>query len=126
MGPEPRSRLPVLLDGCVGRTVAQRLRDAGHDVLRVSDLGSDPGDAEVPRLAADQGRVLIAEDKDFGQIIIAQGRCHRGIIRLVQLPFSAHAETCLPLLDTPASQLAAGAIVTAEPGRVRIRRPEAH
>ena len=71
-----------LVDRCAGRRLADWLREQGHDVLEVSALGRDPGDAALFRLAADQERVLVTIDTGFGTLIHLRAQAHAGLIRL--------------------------------------------
>jgi predicted nuclease of predicted toxin-antitoxin system len=66
--------LRFLVDRCAGRRLADWLRNQGHDVLEVSALGRDPGDAALLRLAAEKRRVLVTIDTDFGALIPAESR----------------------------------------------------
>jgi predicted nuclease of predicted toxin-antitoxin system len=50
-----------------------------------------------------------------------RGRPHAGIIRLVGIRVAEQARVCLAVLGRYGSELEAGAIVTVEPGRVRVR-----
>ena len=43
-------------------------------------------------VALEQGRVAVTLDKDFGDLAVARGRSHAGIIRLVGLPARRQAE----------------------------------
>ena len=46
-----------------------------------------------------------------------------GLIRLDKVPASLQAAACVRALDQHAEDLAAGAIITVERGRIRVRRP---
>jgi predicted nuclease of predicted toxin-antitoxin system len=74
--------LRFLVDRCAGRRLAKWLRGQGHDVLEVRALGRDPGDAALLRLAADEQRILITIDTDFGAMIHVRAQAHAGLIRL--------------------------------------------
>lgn len=66
-------------------------------------------------------RVLVTLDKDFGELVIVRGQPHVGIVRLVNLSAAEHGPTTVQVLQRYEAELRAGAIVTVEPGRVRIR-----
>lgn len=58
-----------LLDECVSKASAVRLRMLGHDVLRVgTDLRIDD-DADVLGHATAEERILITHDQDFGELV---------------------------------------------------------
>jgi predicted nuclease of predicted toxin-antitoxin system len=58
--------LKLKLDENLGRSVAARLRDAGHDVDSVLDEGlGGASDAAVLAAATAEGRVLVTTDLDF-------------------------------------------------------------
>src|SRR5438094_582682 len=92
---------------------------AGHDVVWSGDWPADPGDEEILDRAYRESRVLITLDKDFGELAVARGRPHRGILRLVGIPVRQQAAVCLRVLELHGAELQAGAIITAEPGRLR-------
>jgi predicted nuclease of predicted toxin-antitoxin system len=60
-------------------------------------------------------------DKDFGELAIVRGLPHSGIVRLVGFGATQQGAVCLRLLADYGGELRGGAIVTAQPGRVRIR-----
>ena len=68
-----------------------------------------------------QERVLVTLDKDFGELAIVRGQEHSGIVRLVNSAASRQAGLCLYALNLHGEELQAGAIITVEPGRLRIR-----
>lgn len=56
-----------------------------------------------------------------GDLAIVRGLPHSGIVRLVNLSVKLQAEVCAGVLELHGEELQAGAIVTAEAGRLRIR-----
>lgn len=100
------------------------LEAAGHDVVAAADWEKDPGDEEILAQAFRERRVLITLDKDFGELAIVRGSPHSGILRLVNFSALRQASVCLQILVQHGEDLAAGALITAEPGRLRIRPPD--
>jgi len=74
--------MKFLVDECTGPAVAGWLRQQGHDVFCVYDQARGIADDEVMRIAVDQRRVLITNDKDFGGKIYRDHRQHSGLILL--------------------------------------------
>src|SRR3984893_10100090 len=62
--------------------LAAQLRHAGHDVVYMSDVAPRATDAEVMRRAYRENRVLLTEDKDFGDLVFRQARPVPGIVLL--------------------------------------------
>ena len=114
----------LLLDTCVWGKTRKALEIAGHDVLWAGDWTEDPGDEEILSRARREGRILVTLDKDFGELAIVHERPHSGILRLVNVAARRQAPVCLAVLSLYGEELRAGAIVTAEPGRLRIRPPQ--
>ncbi len=117
--------MKLLLDSCVWGGAVERLRAAGHDVVWSGDWPADPGDEEILARAFAEGRVLVTLDKDFGELAILRGLPHAGILRLVGLSVLQQAEVTLRVVQAHAPDLAAGAVITAEAGRLRVRLGEA-
>jgi predicted nuclease of predicted toxin-antitoxin system len=72
-----------LVDESTGPAVARWLRDtAGHDVASVYDemRGADD-EAVISRAHAEQ-RILVTNDKDFGEKVYRDGRAHAGVVLL--------------------------------------------
>ncbi len=116
--------MKLLLDTCVWGGVQTELVSAGYDVVWTGDWSEDPGDEEILATAYSEGRILVTLDKDFGELAIVRGTAHCGILRLVNLSTRQQAAVCLRVLELYGNELASGAIVTAELGRVRIRPPD--
>ncbi len=49
------------------------LRENGHDVVPVCEFAKRLEDSDVIDLSAREDRILITEDKDFGQLVYAHG-----------------------------------------------------
>jgi predicted nuclease of predicted toxin-antitoxin system len=114
----------VLVVTCVWGGVAAQLAQAGHDVVSTRQWESDPGDEEVLRRVSLAHRVVITLDKDFGELAIVRGLPHSGILRLVGLKASEQGLVCLAVLESHRVELEAGAIITAEATRTRVRPAE--
>lgn len=110
-----------LLDTCVWSGGCKELRSAGHDVIWAGEWPEDPGDDEILERAYHEDRILVTLDKDFGEMAIVRGMPHAGIIRLVNLGARQQAAVCLRVINLHGDDLKAGAIITAEPNRLRIR-----
>jgi predicted nuclease of predicted toxin-antitoxin system len=113
--------MKVLLDSCVAQQAAHQIQENGYDVIWTGNWPNDPGDEQILRRAAADGRVLITIDKDFGELAIVQGIVHTGLIRLVGFRAADQGAAIIRLLSAYETELAAGAILTAEPWRVRVR-----
>lgn len=115
--------MKVLLDSCVWGGAREPIAAAGHEVDWVRGWPADPGDDEILARAHAEGRVLVTLDKDFGELAITQGARHAGIIRLVGFAARQQGLASVEVLRRHGEDLAAGALITAEPGRMRIRLP---
>jgi predicted nuclease of predicted toxin-antitoxin system len=111
----------LLLDACVWGGAVDPLRAAGHDVIWAGAWDIDPGDDDILARAHQEGRVLVTLDKDFGELAVVRGQPHTGIVRLVMWSALQQPSICLTVLTRYGTELEAGAIVTVEPGRIRVR-----
>jgi predicted nuclease of predicted toxin-antitoxin system len=116
--------MKILLDSCVWGKARAELEAAGHDVACAADWPADPGGEEILARAYQQSRILVTLDKDFGELAVLRGLPHHGVIRLVGVSAHQQATVCLQVLNRHGDELQKGALVTAEPGRLRIRLPE--
>jgi predicted nuclease of predicted toxin-antitoxin system len=69
-----------LVDECTGPGLAEWLRGQGHETFSVFDEARGMEDDEVIRKAYDESRILITNDKDFGEKVYRERRPHRGVI----------------------------------------------
>jgi predicted nuclease of predicted toxin-antitoxin system len=71
-----------LADECVDAALVVRLRAAGHDVRHLAESERGLTDAAVLELALRERRVLVTEDKDFGELAFRGALAATGIILL--------------------------------------------
>ena len=110
-----------LADESCDFAVVRALRAAGHEVVAVAEIARGAKDPEVIRLAREGERVLLTEDKDFGQLVYAGGQGSRGVV-LFRFPASARKQVPAAALDLIArfADRLPTSFVVLEPGRVRI------
>lgn len=114
--------MKFLIDRCAGRRLAEWLRQKGHDVREARERSPDPGDAELLRVAAEERRILVTIDTDFGALVYLGGAAHAGIIRLPDVPARTRIALMEQLLGSHAEAELAGAIVTVSGSRIRFSR----
>ena len=116
--------MKLLSDTCVWGGATKTLEASGHDVVWSGDWSEDPGDEEILAKAHNESRILVTLDKDFGELAIVKGKLHSGILRLVNLSARQQGIVCLRVIEAYGQVLQSGAIITVEPGRIRIRPPD--
>jgi predicted nuclease of predicted toxin-antitoxin system len=114
-----------LIDNSLSPRLARHLNDAGHEAVHVRDLNlARASDEQVFERAAEDQRVLVAQDTDFGTILALRGAPQPSLVLFRMRGKSV--EAVLPrLLDNLAvleEDLTAGAVVVFEDTRVRLRR----
>ena len=108
-------------DESCARPVIQALREAGHDVVAIAEIAKGATDDQVLERALKEKRVLITEDRDFGELIYARGRSSAGVI-LVRFPSRARrakSATVIEAVSKLGSRLG-DAFTVVQPGRLRI------
>jgi predicted nuclease of predicted toxin-antitoxin system len=97
------------------------LRSAGYDVASISERMAGAEDETVIDFARSERRLLVTEDKDFGQLVFAAAKENSGVI-LIRYPASARSAltaAVLKLLADNGDNLYSRFAVL-EPGRVRV------
>jgi predicted nuclease of predicted toxin-antitoxin system len=114
--------MKFLIDRCAGQLLAQWLRSQGHDVVESRERGADPGDRILLEWAANESRILITIDTDFGQLVFLENRPHCGLVRLPDVPARERIKLVEDLLNRFSTELQESAIITVRGGRVRISK----
>lgn len=106
--------------------VAEALREGGHDTVHVRDYGLQAADDSIIfERAANEQRVLISADTDFGTLLALRERASPSIILFRRAATRRPDRQVRLLLDSLASltaQLEEGSLVVIEEGRIRVRR----
>lgn len=74
--------MKFLVDANLGRKFANLLQEAGYDTIFAKDLLPLSADEELLARAANEERVVITNDKDFGELVFRSGKAATGIILL--------------------------------------------
>lgn len=82
----------LLADECIARPVVERLRSDGFDVAWVTEDSPGASDEAVLARANDEHRVLLTEDKDFGELTVRMKRPAIGVV-IIALATCDTAET---------------------------------
>jgi len=68
------------VDECCPRALAEALTAAGFDVLYVAETEPGASDERLAELARDEGRIIVTQDYDFGEMAVRQGRYGAGLV----------------------------------------------
>jgi predicted nuclease of predicted toxin-antitoxin system len=117
--------MKFLADMGVSRGVTDWLRSEGHDAIHLNEQGlKHLPDAKVFDKAANESRILLTFDLDFGEILAMSGDSIISVVlfRLNNTTTKFVIRRLRAVLQDAAEALKAGAIVVVEDGRHRIRR----
>ena len=103
--------------------IVRGLRSIGFDVRAVvEDMPGKP-DPEILKTAVSENRILLIEDKDFGEWVFAHKSATAGVV-LIRYPSSVRSvmtELMVELVSRHGNELL-GKFTVLEPGRARIRK----
>jgi len=78
-----------LADECVAAPLVALLRIGGNDVLYVAETATGLSDSDVITLALHEKRLLLTEDKDFGDLVFRRERAIPGVVLMRIAPENA-------------------------------------
>jgi predicted nuclease of predicted toxin-antitoxin system len=112
-----------LVDECVAAPLVALLREGGHDVLYVAETAAGLNDADVIALALQEKRLLLTEDKDFGDLVFRRERAVPGVVLIrIDTDNSRLKATRLAAAIDRYGDGLFGRYMVIEPGRFRSRR----
>jgi predicted nuclease of predicted toxin-antitoxin system len=115
----------LLLDANLSPEVARLLGEAGHDTAHVADVGLlTAADPVILQAAADQDRVLLTADADFGALLALGSLSAPSVVLLRSADHMRPAEQAELLaanLPVIAGSLDEGAVASLSPQRLRVR-----
>ena len=117
--------MKFLADMGVSRSTTGKLRDLGHDADHLREIGLQRlPDPQILTRARQEKRVILTFDLDFADLLAAGGESLPSVV-LFRLRNQTPASVTPRLLEVIANcgaDLEAGAIITVEESRYRVRR----
>ena len=115
----------LLVDANLSPEVARRLREAGHDTVHVAEVGllSAP-DSVILQAAADQDRILVTADADFGALLALGSLATPSVVLLRSADHmrpTEQGDLLAANLPTIAEALREGTIASLARDRLRVR-----
>jgi predicted nuclease of predicted toxin-antitoxin system len=117
--------MKFLLDESADFPLADALKRLGHDVTAIArDYSHELEDLDVLTIAYEEGRILITNDRDFGELIFRQRLPHSGVIlfRLGEESIETKTAWLERVLTQYANQLTNFLVITDRGVRVRRTR----
>lgn len=113
-----------IVDECTGPTVSMWLAEQGHDVYSVSLHSPGWKDNQVLALANEEKRIIITNDRDFGELIYKFKHTHEGVVfmRLSDETINNKIAVLKRLFDSYASSINHESYITVTEESVRIKR----
>jgi predicted nuclease of predicted toxin-antitoxin system len=115
-----------LIDANLSPRLASLLASEGHEAVAIRQVGlSEASDNEIVDYAANDDRIVVSHDTDFGALLAFRGLTRPSFILFRSSdPITPDEQAALIVsnLDSFADELEGGAIVVFSRGRLRIRR----
>ncbi len=114
--------MKLLADENLHSQIVAWLRSRGHDVLYAAETLRQMSDEELLAIARNEERVLITDDKDFGELVFHRGLISRGVILVrLQMPTIAERLERLSQIWGDVEAQAEGKFIVVSDTRVRVR-----
>jgi predicted nuclease of predicted toxin-antitoxin system len=115
--------LRFLADESCDFSVIRALRSVGYSVNAIAETSPSLPDEAVLELAVAESRLLITEDKDFGEWVFAHHHAMTGVL-LIRYPASMRSSMVAAVIDLIGGHAPEldGSFTVLEPGRARIRK----
>lgn len=114
--------LRFIVDESAGTGVVEYLRSVGHDVSAVTETMPQANDLDIMERAPSERRVIVTNDKDFGELIFRSAKAHHGVVllRLHDESLGNRLRVMKAIMDQYADRLEGNFTVATE-SSVRIR-----
>ena len=112
-----------LADENLARAIVQWLRDTGHDVQYAAEVMASRLDDDLLLSAQRDGRFIITDDKDFGELVFHRHLNSHGILLLrIRAPSIAQRLSRLTTVWREIEDNVAGNMVVVTESKVRVRK----
>ena len=111
----------LLADENFDAFVIQALRDSGHDVRAIRETDGGAPDDLVIEIARNERRVLLTEDKDFGELVYPRAQPSPGVFlvrRFTKSSRTTKSDAVVKAVKEIGEDIV-GRFVVVEPGRIR-------
>lgn len=117
--------MKFLVDEALSPRLARLLSEAGHEAVHVRDCNLQAAtDEAIFERAAEDNRVLISADTDFGAILAVRRTAKPSVVILRRFPRRPELQAKLLLVNLPdiTESLSAGAVAVFDGTRIRLRK----
>jgi len=111
--------MKFLVDANLGRKFTELMKHAGYDAVFAKDLMPLSRDDEILAKAESEERIIITNDKDFGELVFRSRRTAIGVI-LIRTS-ATDSKKRFDLVNDMLSK-AEGKFIVVKEGQVRVRR----
>lgn len=114
--------MKFLADAHISAGMVAMIRDLGHDCIDASAIPPRMPDIDVLQMAAQQERIVVTADKDFGELVIVHGIACPGVI-LIRIALANETDRVAALRSAWSTILSRlpGSFVTVSAAGVRAR-----
>ena len=115
--------MKFIVDASSGTAVADFLISLGHDVISVAREMPTADDHIILEKAKLEQRIVVTNDKDFGELVYRMKMIHSGIIlaRLEDLKSSTRSQIVFDFITNHETELT-GSFIVVQSGTARIRK----
>ncbi len=110
--------MKFLVDANLGRKFTSLAGKAGYDAVFINDLLAKAPDEDVLALGERENRIVITNDKDFGELVFKIGKSSAGVV-LLRTPITDPEKRFEMVKDSLSK--AAGNFIVIKEGHVRVR-----
>jgi len=118
--------LKFLVDNALSPLIAEGLPSAGHNAIHIRDYSMQKAtDLQVFARAAEEDRILISANTDFGTLLALRNEEKPSVILLRRGPKRSRSSIAIavlgamPVMEEPLNE---GSIIVVEEKRIRVRR----
>lgn len=115
--------MKLIADEGVDKPIVDTLRKAGFDVIYILETHRGAEDDIILSLANNHQRILLTQDKDFGELVYRLKQAHFGVVLMRLEGYSAQlkAEITLNIFTEYKDELVK-AFTVIQPNAIRIRK----